>query len=95
MGIDQRDKYAGLKCRSAVILGEESEDEGAFFADHMLEITAGRLPVFRIPGTYHHLMFDEPVAVAMGVKGICLDWLRQDGEAEMQASLDRVLEAAS
>jgi len=95
MGIDQRDKFAAMACRSAVILGEDSADEGAYFADHMAEISAGRLPIFRIPGTHHHLMFDDPVAVAMATKAIVLTWIAEDGAAEMRAALNRTLETSS
>jgi pimeloyl-ACP methyl ester carboxylesterase len=95
MGIDQRDKFARLPCRSAVILGEDSQDEGAFFAQHMSDISAGKLPVFKIPGTHHHLTFDEPLAVAMAMKALCLDWLREDGAEEMAASLQTVVDQAS
>jgi pimeloyl-ACP methyl ester carboxylesterase len=91
MGVDQCEKFARLACRSAVILGEESADEGAFWADHMAAITAGRLPIMKIPGTHHHLMFDDPVAVAVATKAIVLDWLREDGAAEMRAALDRAV----
>ena len=77
MGADQAEKFARLACRSAVILGEDSADEGAFFGDHMASISAGRLPILVIPGTHHHLMFDEPLAVAMAVKALALDWLRE------------------
>ncbi len=90
MGIDQRDKYAALPCRTAVILGEDSQDEGAFFADHMAEITGGNLPIFKIPGTYHHLTFDEPVAVAMAIKALCLDWIREDHADDIARSLQAV-----
>jgi len=95
MGIDQRDKFARLPCRSAVILGEDSQDEGAFFAQHMTEITAGKLPVFKIPGTHHHLTFDEPLAVAMAMKALCLNWLREDGAQEMAASLQATLDSSA
>jgi pimeloyl-ACP methyl ester carboxylesterase len=91
MGFDQRDKFARLPCRSAVILGEDSADEGAFFADYMAEITGGKLPIFKIPGTYHHLTFDEPVAVATAIKALCLDWIRQDAEQAIAQSLEEVL----
>lgn len=91
MGIDQRDKFAALPCRSAVILGEESQDEGAFYADHMAAITGGKLPIFKVPGTYHHLTFDEPIAVAMAIKALCLEWIRQDNEALIAQSLKEVL----
>lgn len=91
MGVDQRDKFAALPCRSAVILGEDSQDEGAFFSDHMSEITGGKLPIFRIPGTHHHLTFDEPLAVAMAIKALCLEWIRQDNAEVIARSLAEVL----
>lgn len=91
MGIDQRDKFAAFVCRSALMLGEKSEDEGAFYAEHMKQITANALPTITIPGTYHHLMFDEPLAVAMALKWLTLEWLRQDREGERQASLEQLL----
>jgi pimeloyl-ACP methyl ester carboxylesterase len=95
MGRDQRDRFAALSCRSAVILGEDSADEGALWSDHMREITAGVLPIFRIPGTYHHLMFDEPLAVATATKAIVLAWLAEDGRPAMQAALARTLGRAT
>lgn len=78
MGRDQRDKFVDLRCRSALILGEHSGDDGAQSASYMKDISAGRLPAFMIPGAYHHFMFDEPVATVTGIKGILLDWVRQD-----------------
>jgi len=92
MGIDQRDKFAALKCRGALMLGEKSEDEGAFFGEHMASITGGHLPILTIPGTYHHLMFDEPLAVAMALKALMLQWLAEDNRPQMRAHLDKTLE---
>lgn len=94
MGIDQRDKFAAMACRSAVILGEDSADEGAFHAGHMADITRGYLPILRIPGTHHHLMFDDPVAVAMAMKALLLAWRAEDGAPEMRAALDQTLETS-
>ena len=75
MGMDQRDKFLALPCPTALMLGEQSDDEGAFYADHMTEV-APLLPVVTVPGTYHHLMFDQPLAVAMTIKMLCLEWHR-------------------
>lgn len=94
MGVEQRDKFAAMACRSAVILGEDSADDGAFYADHMAEITGGRLPIFKVPGTYHHLMFDDPIAVTMAIKGVLLGWIGEDHAADIRAALDRTLEAS-
>lgn len=90
MGADQHDKFATLPCRSAVILAEQTADPGAFFADHMLEITAGKLPVIEIPRTHHHMMFEEPLALAMAIKGILLAWVAEDGRDEIRDALARV-----
>ena len=95
MGPAQRDQYAALSCRSALMLGEFSEDEGAFYADHMSQITGGYLPRITVPGTYHHLMFDDPMAVSMSMKLLLLEWLRQDHEAELRASLQHTLHQGS
>lgn len=90
MGADQRDKFAGLPCPSALMLGEKSEDEGAFYAEHMLDITGGLLPAVIMPGTYHHMMFDDPMAVAMTIKMLLLEWRRQAHQADYQAHLQQL-----
>jgi len=85
MGESQRDKFVRLPCRSAVILGEHSEDEGAFGAPYLDEISGGLLPMFIIPGTYHHFMFDEPMATVTAVKGILLSWRQADHESALRS----------
>lgn len=91
MGVDQWAKFAAMSCRNAVILGEDSADEGAFYAEHMRSLTGGHMPIFSIPGTHHHLMFDEPLAVAMSIKAVMLEWWRQDHEQEQRSSLNQAL----
>ena len=95
MGRDQRDKFAALSCRSAVVLGELSEDEGAYEGDYMRTLCAGALPVFHIPNTHHHMMFEEPVALAMAFKGLLLNWLAEDGRDAMQGALRELLERSA
>jgi len=78
MGKEQSDKFIKLKCRSALLLGEHSADEGAQSAQYMKEITKGSLPIISIPGTYHHFMFDEPMATVVAIKAILLTWAQSD-----------------
>jgi pimeloyl-ACP methyl ester carboxylesterase len=87
MGVDQRDKFVTLECRSAVVLGEHSTDEGALAGDYMSEITNSILPVFYIPATHHHFMFDEPMATVAVIKGIILTWIAEDRRTEMTRAL--------
>ncbi|MDP6472508.1 MAG: alpha/beta hydrolase [Pseudomonadales bacterium] len=90
MGIDQRDKFTRLACRSAVILAEHSEDEGAYFGGYMNQIAGGALPVLTVPDTYHHLMFDDPMSTTMATKGLLLDWIREDHADEIRNNLAAV-----
>ncbi|MXY53959.1 MAG: alpha/beta hydrolase [Gammaproteobacteria bacterium] len=78
MGGGQRDQFLAMPCRSALVVGEDSEDEGVLGASHMAEITNHRLPIVTMPGTHHHLMFEEPLALAMALKGILLSWVQEE-----------------
>lgn len=89
MGNTQQDKFLALQCPSAVMLGEDSKDEAAFFADNMDRLGGGLIPQFKVPGTHHHLMFDEPVAVAMALKATVLTWWQNAHQAQMKDSLAR------
>ncbi len=84
MGEDQADKFFHLRCRSALILGEHSEDSGAQSADFMARNTEGLLPIITIPETYHHMMFDEPLATAMAIKAMVLAWIQDDHRARLE-----------
>ncbi len=76
MGVDQQQKFIDMRCPTALMLGEQSEDEGALYGDSMLAASGGTLPTITVPGTYHHLMFDQPIAVAMATKLLLLEWCR-------------------
>lgn len=89
MGVDQNSKYARLRCRSALILGEHSDDSGAQSAQYMADITDGILPIITIPETYHHMMFDEPLATAMAIKAMLLAWIRDDRRDQLANALAR------
>lgn len=87
MGAAQRDKFVGLACRSGLILGEHSADDGARSAPYMREITRGLLPIIEIPNTHHHMMFEEPIALTMAFKGLLLAWVEEDGRDDLKAAL--------
>ena len=77
MGADQAAKFQALPCPTAVVLGEKSTSEGVQHGAYMAGLRGGALPIFAIPGAYHHLMFDEPMAVVAAVKATLLNWLRE------------------
>jgi len=53
------------------------------------------LPVFELPGCHHHMMFEEPVALAMAFKGLMLNWLAEDNRSAMRGALSEVLTKAA
>jgi hypothetical protein len=44
----------------------------------MTEISAGLLPVIKIPDTYHHMMFAEPLALSLA-RRLVLAWGARPG----------------
>ena len=68
MGIDQTDKFEALRCPSALILGEHSTDEGAYFADHMIRVAPYALPSITLYETHHHFMLEEPIATVSAIE---------------------------
>lgn len=75
--LSEAEKLQDLKCPAAFIMAEQSLDYPPAAAAYTEEVTRGVLPHFRIPETHHHLMLDEPVALAMAIKGILLSWVVQ------------------
>jgi hypothetical protein len=55
----------------------------------MSKITDGILPIITIPETFHHMMFDEPLATAMAIKALVLAWIREDRREQLEAALAR------
>ena len=78
IGADQHERFLSIPCRSAFLLGEHSEDYEPGSVEHTRKLGGSRSPVYDLPGTYHHYMFDEPIAVVGAMKGILLTWLSQD-----------------
>ena len=76
MGPDQAAKFRSLPCPTAVLLGEGSTSDGVEHGAYMASLKCG-LPIFSIPGAFHHLMFDEPLAVVAAIKATFLNWLRE------------------
>jgi len=72
--LSQTEKLLNLKCNAAIIMAAESMDYTAEAATYTRELCEGVIPMFDVPGTFHHLMFDEPIAVAMALKATLLAW---------------------
>ena len=72
--VQPTDKLLNLDCRSAFVLAEQSLDYSSDSLEHTKRIAGSGIPIFDVPGTYHHLMFDEPFALTMAIKGLLTAW---------------------
>jgi pimeloyl-ACP methyl ester carboxylesterase len=89
MGVAQRDKFARLACRAALIIGEHSSDDGAQSAAYMAQLTGDVLPIMTIAETYHHMMFDEPLAMTAAIAATALAWYAEEHRDRYAATLER------
>ena len=89
MGVGQRDKFAQLTCRAALVLGEHSSDDGAQDAAYMAKLTDDVLPMLTIPETFHHMMFDEPLALTAAIAATVLAWHAEDHRDRYALALQR------
>ena len=71
---NQPEKLMALDCPTAFLLAENSEDYDPRSIDYTRQITKGKSPVYHIPSTHHHYMFDEPMAIVGAIKGTLLAW---------------------
>ena len=71
---DGKHTLLNLKCPAAFIMAEQSLDYSTQSVEFTREITQGVIPMFHVPGTRHHLMLDDPIAVTMALKGVLSAW---------------------
>jgi pimeloyl-ACP methyl ester carboxylesterase len=72
--LTQTQKLQAVACPAAFIMAETSSDYSREAAQYTQQLVAGKKPFYSIPGTFHHLMFDEPLALAMSIKSLLLGW---------------------
>ncbi len=44
----------------------------------MAELSDGALPIIELPDTYHHMSFDDPLAMSAAIRGLVLARLQED-----------------
>lgn len=57
-------RFAGLTLPKAIVHGERSELFTPPIAQYMRELTEHRVPIVAIEQAYHHVMLDQPIALA-------------------------------
>ena len=75
-GESYRRQLQQLKCRGALMYGEKSALVDADTAAYMSQLMGPQAPIVAIPGAYHHVMLDQPLAFVAGLRAILAGWRR-------------------
>jgi pimeloyl-ACP methyl ester carboxylesterase len=65
---------AGIPCRTAVILGEESKLFTQDIADYMFKVLDRSVPFITIPEAEHHIWLDQPLAFISCLRTLLAEW---------------------
>ena len=67
-----------LRCRAALIFGEQSALVSRDTAGYMSELMGPQAPVVEIPDARHHLMLDQPLAFVSALRTLLDGWVRAE-----------------
>ena len=67
---------ANVKCRAALLFGQNSALVSRATATYMSELMGPDAPVIEIPEAQHHLMLDQPLAFVAALRAVLETWLR-------------------
>ena len=65
-----------LRCRAALIHGEQSALVSRDMVSYMAELMGPEAPVIQIPEAHHHLMMDQPLAFVTALRALIATWSR-------------------
>lgn len=75
-GEPYREELKALKCRAALIHGENSAIVSRRTVAYMSSIMGPKAPVVEVPEAYHHVMLDQPLAFIATLRAILDGWTR-------------------
>ena len=67
-----------LRCRAALIFGQNSALVSRDTADYMSELMGPTAPVVEIPEAQHHVMLDQPIAFVAALRTLLDGWVRAE-----------------
>jgi len=73
-GDNMHEELAQLKCRVAVMYGENSYLFSQDIADFMFEVLDESVPFISIPEAQHHLFLDQPMAFISALRTMLAEW---------------------
>lgn len=68
------DYLSSVRCRIALIRGEQSRVVPPETRDYMVELLHRNAPLVEIPEAHHHLILDQPIAFIAALRALLSDW---------------------
>jgi pimeloyl-ACP methyl ester carboxylesterase len=68
------DYLASVRCRIALMRGEQSKVVPPETSDYMVELLDRNAPLVEIPAAHHHLLLDQPIAFIAALRALLADW---------------------
>jgi pimeloyl-ACP methyl ester carboxylesterase len=65
-----------LRCRSALIFGENSKLVSRDRASYIASLMGPKAPIIELPRAQHHLQLDQPLAFVAAVRALLETWSR-------------------
>lgn len=73
-----RDYLQAVRCRAALIFGENSKLVSRETASYMSSLMGVQAPIVEIPEAQHHVMLDQPIAFVAAVRMLLESWIRAE-----------------
>jgi len=73
-----REYLQAVRCRAALIFGENSKLVSRSTASYMSSLMGPQAPVVEVPEAEHHVMLDQPIAFVAAVRMLLESWVRAE-----------------
>lgn len=73
-----REYLQAVRCRAALIFGENSKLVSRATATYMSSLMGPQAPVVEVPEAEHHVMLDQPIAFVAAVRMLLESWVRAE-----------------
>ena len=71
-----RDYLQAVRCRAALLFGENSALVSRHTAAYMSSLLGPEAPIVEVPEARHHVMLDQPLAFVAALRALLQNWIR-------------------
>jgi pimeloyl-ACP methyl ester carboxylesterase len=75
-----RDYLQAVRCRAALLFGENSALVSRHTAAYMSSLLGPDAPIVEVPEAQHHVMLDQPLAFVAALRALLQNWVRSEAK---------------